>query len=274
MLRTFRLLASVKPAPSRFLEPGAPTGLTGLRTHSSPRSTLVFLYRSTLDKLQALPAHSAYRQSAEAVTRQRLAVVEAAKPEGYDAWLAQATRLLEAHPELFAVERTAAVDGAAAWRAERGGSTFLVRTEPARRDQRDVEWDGEIDEGPELEGVRTEEERAYQTISAARRPLEAAEPAEWVDEPQLTADQYVPSCRARRLAVFRWLLTCFRRISDIEHKIGAGLIEEVIQVAEGEDKLVDVMLKAKVYDSPPRRPRPIQDTDACLQLGELGREAG
>ncbi len=36
------------------------------------------------------------------------------------------------------------------------------------------------------------------------------------------------------------------RISELEHKIGAGLIEEVIQVAEGEVKLVDVMLKAKV----------------------------
>lgn len=36
------------------------------------------------------------------------------------------------------------------------------------------------------------------------------------------------------------------RISELEHKIGAGLIEEVIQVAEGELKLVDTMLQAKV----------------------------
>jgi NADH dehydrogenase (ubiquinone) 1 alpha subcomplex subunit 5 len=33
----------------------------------------------------------------------------------------------------------------------------------------------------------------------------------------------------------------------VENKIGAGLIEEVIQVAEGELKLVDVMLRSKVY---------------------------
>jgi NADH dehydrogenase (ubiquinone) 1 alpha subcomplex subunit 5 len=32
----------------------------------------------------------------------------------------------------------------------------------------------------------------------------------------------------------------------MENRIGAGLIEEVIQVAEGELKLVDVMAKAKV----------------------------
>jgi NADH dehydrogenase (ubiquinone) 1 alpha subcomplex subunit 5 len=36
------------------------------------------------------------------------------------------------------------------------------------------------------------------------------------------------------------------RISSLEHKIGAGLIEEVIQVAEGELNLVDTMIKAKV----------------------------
>ena len=36
------------------------------------------------------------------------------------------------------------------------------------------------------------------------------------------------------------------RIAEIENKIGAGLIEEVIQVAEGELKLVDTMTEAKV----------------------------
>jgi hypothetical protein len=35
----------------------------------------------------------------------------------------------------------------------------------------------------------------------------------------------------------------------LEDKIGGGLIEEVIQVAEGELKLADILLKAKVYDS-------------------------
>lgn len=42
------------------------------------------------------------------------------------------------------------------------------------------------------------------------------------------------------------------RISNIENQIGAGLIEEVIQVAEGELLLVDVMKKAQVYDAPIR----------------------
>jgi NADH dehydrogenase (ubiquinone) 1 alpha subcomplex subunit 5 len=37
-----------------------------------------------------------------------------------------------------------------------------------------------------------------------------------------------------------------RRISELENKIGAGLIEEVIQVAEGELQLIDTMEKTKV----------------------------
>ena len=37
--------------------------------------------------------------------------------------------------------------------------------------------------------------------------------------------------------------TC--RISELESKIGAGLIEEVIEVAQGELALVDVMQKSQ-----------------------------
>ena len=36
----------------------------------------------------------------------------------------------------------------------------------------------------------------------------------------------------------------------MENQLGGGLIEEVIQVAEGELKLVGVMAKAKVYVLP------------------------
>lgn len=36
------------------------------------------------------------------------------------------------------------------------------------------------------------------------------------------------------------------RINELETRLGGGLIEEVIQVAEGEHKLVDEMVKAKM----------------------------
>lgn len=40
------------------------------------------------------------------------------------------------------------------------------------------------------------------------------------------------------------MLLC-HRIEELENKIGAGLIEEVIQVAEGELHLVHTMIEAK-----------------------------
>ena len=36
------------------------------------------------------------------------------------------------------------------------------------------------------------------------------------------------------------------RVHDLEQKLGAGLIEEVIQVAEGELQLIDTMEKSEV----------------------------
>ena len=47
------------------------------------------------------------------------------------------------------------------------------------------------------------------------------------------------------------------RISDAETQIGGGLIEEVIQVAEGELKLVGTMLESKVYVHDVLRPVPV-----------------
>jgi NADH dehydrogenase (ubiquinone) 1 alpha subcomplex subunit 5 len=81
-----RLFASVKPG--QFLEAGAPTGLTGLLTHPSPRSSLIYFYTTTLDKLKQIPESSVYRQSTEALTKHRLQIVEQSKPAGWDEWQA------------------------------------------------------------------------------------------------------------------------------------------------------------------------------------------
>jgi len=42
------------------------------------------------------------------------------------------------------------------------------------------------------------------------------------------------------------LTDVLNRVRELEEKIGAGLIEEVIQVAEGENKLVDIMIENRV----------------------------
>lgn len=174
----------------RFLEPGAPTGLTGLFANASPRSTLLYLYSSTLDRLKAVPETSLYRQSVEAVTKHRMSLVQSVKPSGYDEWLAKAREILEKHPEHFKETAHKTADGSLAKGLERDGKFFVLRQTEADIDSRYKEWDGEADEGPEKEGSRTLEERQDQGLISSRNPFEG-EGIEWTDEPKLTIDQYV-----------------------------------------------------------------------------------
>ena len=178
MRRTLRLFAAaVKPVSARYLEAGAPTGLTGLMTHGSPRSTLLYLYSSTLEKLQAAPEHSVYRQSVEAVTKHRMGLVEGVVPEGHAAWAARARDVFAQHPEQFSIAGGAHADGGATLRVERGGRSFVVRHVRPVIDERLQEWDGEIGGGQLPDEAVT------------RVPLE--EQVKWEPEPQLTADQWV-----------------------------------------------------------------------------------
>ena len=192
-MRAFpRLLASVKA--TKFLEPYAPTGLTGLFTHPAPRSALLYLYHSTLDKLQAFPESSAYRQSAEAVTRQRLNMVEQIKPAGYDAWLERSRKEIEENTKLYEESSGDSEDGQAGSLAVRRGGNVFVAVETDHRDPHTLEWDGEPDLGPALEGTRTEEEKeADQSRVAAFKagPKPRQQRFDWEPEPQLDADQCV-----------------------------------------------------------------------------------
>ncbi|KAI2618801.1 ETC complex I subunit conserved region-domain-containing protein [Hypoxylon sp. NC1633] len=240
MRSTIRLFAAVKPA--RYLEAGTPTGLTGLYTHNSPRSTLLWLYARTLEKLQQFPESSLYRQSAEALTKHRLAVVEAAHPPGYDEWAARARKIVEDNPHAFPDPESAAPGLALPAAAERpvvlqtqtNGHQFVHRDDPDRADARYQEWDGERDEGANAEGLRGEEDRVEHELMFLRQPTDRpGTEVPWEREPQLTADQ----------------------IEEIENKIGGGLIEEVVQVAESELKLVDIMYEAKVWEDLEEKPK-------------------
>lgn len=131
-----RLLASVKPA--RFLEPGNPTGLTGLFTHDAPRSTLLFLYGLTLDKLKAIPEHSVYRQSAERIIKHRMKIVESIKAKGYDEWAQRAEKMFEEHPHIF----NSTASGPRRL-VSHGRPTFITAQHEVEEDEQDAEWDGE-----------------------------------------------------------------------------------------------------------------------------------
>ncbi|KAK5035582.1 hypothetical protein LTR13_005711 [Exophiala sideris] len=219
MRATPRLLATVKSA-SKYLEPNVPTGLTGLSTHPSPRPALIYTYRQTLKKLAEIPVSSVYRQATEALTKQRLEIVEAQKPDGYEEWLERARKHIEANPAAY--NKLLNEDGS-------------LGSEKAHVDRVDI-WDGVVTRQDALaEGPNTPtqaEKKAAVLAAEVQKVDKAAEHGEVATvedievEPPLTKDQ----------------------IEMIENKIGAGLIEEVVAVAEGELELVDEMLRNQVWD--------------------------
>jgi NADH dehydrogenase (ubiquinone) 1 alpha subcomplex subunit 5 len=192
MRRTLRQLAAVKPA--RYLEAGAPTGLTGLFTHPAPRPALLYLYSSTLDKLKQFPESSLYRQSTEALTNHRLSIVSSVEPEGYTQWVEKAKKLLKEHPEVFHTpEGEVEHDGGRHIKETKDGRSFVVTKVDVEYDDTKDEWDGEEGE-PELEGTRTTEERKGQSVLGMKRPGQDTKQIKWEPEPQLTADQYASQC--------------------------------------------------------------------------------
>jgi NADH dehydrogenase (ubiquinone) 1 alpha subcomplex subunit 5 len=194
MRRTLRQLAAAKPA--RYLEAGAPTGLTGLFTHPAPRPALLYLYSSTLDKLKQYPESSLYRQSAEAITNHRLSIVTSVEPDGYAQWVERAKKLLEEHPEVFHTpEGEVEHDGGRHIKKTKDGRTFVVSKVDVAFDETSDEWDGEAVE-EELEGTRSTEDRKGQSVLGMKRPGQDTKQVKWEPEPQLTAEQYVPRCEA------------------------------------------------------------------------------
>ncbi|KAF2824534.1 hypothetical protein CC86DRAFT_395695 [Ophiobolus disseminans] len=218
-----RLLASVKPG--QFLEAGAPTGLTGLLTHPSPRSTLLYHYNATLDKLKQIPESSVYRQSTETLTRHRLKVIEESKPSGWDAWQEKIKAQIGEDPGLVSVIETS------------GGQTIVLpKQQQVDERSKEAEWDGEV-VTTFPEGIRTAKERlpyAKKMMGDVNySPDRVFSQVKFESEPQYTTEA----------------------IGDLESRLGAGLIEEVIQVAEGEHKIVDTMIQSRVWE-PLEEPAP------------------
>jgi len=53
-----------------------PTGITGLQHTPQPRNQLINVYKETLESLKDIPEHAVYRQAVEALTKDRLKIVE------------------------------------------------------------------------------------------------------------------------------------------------------------------------------------------------------
>ena len=172
---TLRLLASVKSG--RYLQPGHPTGLTGLFNHPSPRSALIYIYGSTLERLKTLPEHSVYRQSTEAITKHRLQIIQSIKPEGYEEWAKRATETLEQYPEAFK-------PGGRYQYQSLGGQPYV-----SLRDG--IQYESESESENENENESTSPERIEPPAGAPGEMSEMREIPGWESEPPLEASQCV-----------------------------------------------------------------------------------
>ena len=171
-----RLLAQA----SRFLTPGAPTGLTGVLTHAAPRSTLLYLYNSTLDKLKQFPEHSVYRQSVEALTKHRLSIVESVKPEGLEEWQTRVKSVVEAHPNAF---RSIASSNSK-------NEVNIVYKESAIKGMETEDYEDEPIQKQEPEGPRLLSQKAHQEQSFMADPQADNEMIPRIEpEPPLSAEQ-------------------------------------------------------------------------------------
>lgn len=176
-----RLFASVKPG--QFLEAGTPTGLTGLLTHPSPRSTLLYNYYSTLDKLKQMPESSVYRQSTEALTKHRLAIIEESIPAGWKEWQDKVQSQVADDPEFHRVLKTSG-----------GDNIILPRVQNVDPRDKAAEWDGEAVQ-TFAEGIRSLKQRKPHAKKMKGDPDYTPERAiskvTFAPEPQYTAEAYV-----------------------------------------------------------------------------------
>lgn len=146
-----------------------------------------------------------------------MSIVESVKPAGLAEWQKRVEPIVDQHPEAFRKVE---------FRTQEGEREINVVWKRGTLDgMKSEEWD---DQNPEYtampEGIRSKKERAYQKDLGRDFIAERAAIPRIESEPPLSVDQ----------------------VNEIESKIGAGLIEEVIEVAEGENTLVDTMLEAKV----------------------------
>ena len=182
MRATRSLLATIVKGKGTHLHANTPTGLTGLFTHPSPRPHLIYLYNQTLARLFQFPEESVYRQSTEALTKHRLAIIEAATPAGLSEWQQRITKLAE-QPENSGEKQLAQM--------MLRGKGYL----PQRRDDRDdryIEWDDDTGE-ERFEGPRDGDELATDQAREFGAGMEAHEITPQhvyvEDEPCLSAEQ-------------------------------------------------------------------------------------
>lgn len=111
-------------------------------------------------------------------------------PEGYEAWKVKAEKTIAEHPEVFNTPE-GGVDHEEGKHVKdvKGGRVFVTSKVERKVDDTTEEWDGEVNEGPELEGTRSASDRRGQAVIGMKRPGSDEKSVVWETEPKLTVEQ-------------------------------------------------------------------------------------
>ncbi|KAF8443392.1 hypothetical protein BGX38DRAFT_1143975 [Terfezia claveryi] len=203
-----------------YIAPFSPTGLTGLLAHPAPRPSLIAIYNTTLTLLNSLPSHSVYRTSTTTLTRHRLDIVTSITPPSYQSY--EQTHLAPLLPSLRKLAEDAGWPETklqAAIAAAQVKAQFRDLTAAVPRTQRQEKALEDAVDPLAVPSKPTEGGKQATSVgNVAVPPIPA--------EPPLTAEQ----------------------VAELEGKLEAGLIEEVIKQGVAEMKLVKEMLEAKPWE--------------------------
>ena len=122
-----------------------------------------------------------YRQSTEAITKQRFDVVNSVQPPGYEEWAQRAQRHVDDNPEVFGKGRDVR-------------KVYVPARLVSSVAEYDMEWNGKgVGKLKSMEGTRTEVEKAKRAQVMERYVTSQIDPVHWENEPPLEATQLVPN---------------------------------------------------------------------------------
>ncbi|KAG0131102.1 ETC complex I subunit conserved region-domain-containing protein [Tuber indicum] len=216
MIPTLRLFAQVG---TQRLAPFSTTGIAGILTHPNPRPALIAVYNHTISLLSRLPQHSVYRQSTENLTKHRLAIVESVKPEGWEGY--QAT--LKSEREANGIRGTKDTE----FELKVVGKQFSVMANRVTTDSPVIQafLDKEVGRWGLDPAADTSAAYVGDDVPVEQKGSSSEVPL-LPEEPPLHAEQ----------------------VAELEEKIGAGLIEEVLEQGWNELNLIKEMEEAKVWE--------------------------
>ncbi|KAI5788297.1 hypothetical protein EDC01DRAFT_659472 [Geopyxis carbonaria] len=201
--------------------PFTPTGLTGVLTHPQPKPTLMAICNQTLSVLSTLPPHSVYRQSAESITKSRLAAISSIAPSSIPA--PDLPHLAVVFRRILAELATSPSETKKLW--AQAQLQHWTRVPPPAAAAPEILPNQTIDQASSVTSQAdfTPETPAMGTVSR-----------EAVDEDQIEVPLELDMTA--------------EEVSEAEGKIGEGLIEEVIEQAWAELRCAEAMKESAVWE--------------------------